>query len=317
MAAACERLAGHPQIGAVRHSRNYVSKAAVGGALQNEFLNAAATFQTSLAPAPLLAELQSIEAQLGRHRQHRWGSREIDLDLLLYDDLVLSDPALTVPHPRMAFRRFVLEPAAEIAANLVHPTTKFLVSELLMRLDHLPRHIAITGMSRQQTKSLARRAAAKSHAVLVEDSGIAEMSERIRMLRASPTCGTAIEFVEGERGYLRRVRRDYADMEVATVTEISGSWIGEGLCLAKLLLPVDELREFERSWQSELDADELDRTTLIVILHGAKNDEWPAHMPAEITQLATAPRQSPWLLLDGQDPEWALTEVVAAIEAMQ
>ena len=92
-----------------------------GPAGQEPFLNAAALLETSLPPAELLARLQRIELHLGRTRETRWAARTLDLDLLLYDNLVLNTPYLTLPHPRMAFRRFVLEPAAEVAPEMAHP----------------------------------------------------------------------------------------------------------------------------------------------------------------------------------------------------
>ncbi len=317
LAAAVELLSELPEISQVRTSGNYPSQAAVGGASQNEFLNAALTLQTSLAPATLLAALQNIENQLGRRCQDRWAPREIDLDLLLYDDQVQSDPTLVLPHPRMAFRRFVLQPAAEIAPNFVHPTTGLTVSELLTHLDRLPRRVSITGVSNRQTKRLARESAAKTNAVLVEFPGIKEPAERIAALRASPTCRTAIELLHQQRGYLRSVRRARATTDAANATEVNSSWIGEDCALAQLLLPADELKEFERTWKSEPDAEELDRTTLIVVLLVAPGDERTAAFQTEIEKVATVPGQSPWLLLDGQDPDWALREVIAAIEAMR
>ena len=84
-------------------------------------MNAAALLETDLPPAALLAALQDIERRLGRIRAERWGPRTIDLDLLLYDQLELETPELILPHPRMSFRRFVLGPAAEIAAEMAHP----------------------------------------------------------------------------------------------------------------------------------------------------------------------------------------------------
>jgi 2-amino-4-hydroxy-6-hydroxymethyldihydropteridine diphosphokinase len=88
---------------------------------QPAFLNAVAEISTSLAPAALLAALHTIEDALGRTRTVRFGPRTCDLDLLLYDDLVSGDPALLLPHPRLAERRFVLDPLAELAPMLVLP----------------------------------------------------------------------------------------------------------------------------------------------------------------------------------------------------
>jgi 2-amino-4-hydroxy-6-hydroxymethyldihydropteridine diphosphokinase len=108
----------------------------VGGPTgQGPYLNAAAAIETTLEPLVLLRVLQAIEARFGRGRTVRWGERTLDLDLLLFDDRVIDSPELTVPHPRLAERRFVLEPLAEIAPDAVEPTTGRTVSGLLRELD--------------------------------------------------------------------------------------------------------------------------------------------------------------------------------------
>jgi 2-amino-4-hydroxy-6-hydroxymethyldihydropteridine diphosphokinase len=88
------------------------------GPAQPDFLNAAVHLDTTLSPPELLAECQRIEAALGRVRDERWGPRTIDLDLLWYENATLAEPALTLPHPRMSERSFVLTPLAEIAPDL-------------------------------------------------------------------------------------------------------------------------------------------------------------------------------------------------------
>jgi 2-amino-4-hydroxy-6-hydroxymethyldihydropteridine diphosphokinase len=99
------------------------------------FLNAAAAIETALPPRELLDTLLSIERDLGRVRGGvRYGPRTIDLDLLLYDELELDEPGLTVPHPRLHERRFALEPLAELEPALVVPG-RGTVSDLLRRLD--------------------------------------------------------------------------------------------------------------------------------------------------------------------------------------
>ena len=85
---------------------------------QPSFLNAVAELETELPPRALLDRLLAVELELGRRRDGpRWGPRTIDLDLLLYDDLVIDEPGLTLPHPRLAERLFALEPLAELAAS--------------------------------------------------------------------------------------------------------------------------------------------------------------------------------------------------------
>lgn len=107
----------------------------VGYEEQGKFINAAFALETKLQPGELLGLLQSIESALNRVRTRRWGPRTIDLDILFYDDLILNDPDLTLPHPRLTERAFVLIPLAEIAPLLVHPVTGKTISYHLEALD--------------------------------------------------------------------------------------------------------------------------------------------------------------------------------------
>jgi 2-amino-4-hydroxy-6-hydroxymethyldihydropteridine diphosphokinase len=95
----------------------------VGVTDQPRFLNAAAELETDLGPRELLARLLEIERELGRERaaEKRWGPRPIDLDLLVYGEEAIDEPGLTVPHPRLAERRFALEPLHELAPELRLP----------------------------------------------------------------------------------------------------------------------------------------------------------------------------------------------------
>src|SRR5262245_50339818 len=103
---------------------------------QPPFINCAIVIETALSPQALLARAQAVEKTFGRDRAHeqRWGPRTLDIDILAYDDLVLNDPDLTLPHPRLNERAFVLVPLAEIAPTRIIAGGR--VDEALARLDN-------------------------------------------------------------------------------------------------------------------------------------------------------------------------------------
>jgi 2-amino-4-hydroxy-6-hydroxymethyldihydropteridine diphosphokinase len=94
------------------------------------FLNCAVTLETSKAPQQLMAAILGIEKAMGRQRLQNKGPRTIDIDILLFGDTTLDSPQLTIPHPAMHHRRFVLEPLAEIAPEVLHPVLKKTICEL-------------------------------------------------------------------------------------------------------------------------------------------------------------------------------------------
>ena len=109
---------------------SFLSTEPYGVTEQPQFLNAVACVRTSLTPLALLDVLLATELAMGRVRLRHWGERNIDLDLLLYEDVVLDMPRLRLPHPDMQNRDFVLLPLAEIAPELKHPTLQKTIWEL-------------------------------------------------------------------------------------------------------------------------------------------------------------------------------------------
>lgn len=137
LAAAVTRLAS---VGRITACSSLYSTAPVGVTDQPRFLNAALTLETALSPFELLGALLTLEQEFGRDRLSAVpdGPRTLDLDLVLYGDLVLHLSCLEVPHPRFVQRAFVLVPLNQIARNLRDPRTGRTVSELLQALRHAP-----------------------------------------------------------------------------------------------------------------------------------------------------------------------------------
>ena len=102
---------------------------------QGDFLNAVLMMETELSPVELLLRIKEIERLAGRKERERWGPREIDIDILLYQDYILRLSFLNIPHPYLTERDFVLVPLLEIAPDLIHPVHKRPLSEYLNRLD--------------------------------------------------------------------------------------------------------------------------------------------------------------------------------------
>ncbi len=130
---ALDLLAALPSTALTKASSFYETEP-VGVSDQPWFLNAVAQLDTELTPGQLMWNLQRLERALGRVRRERWGPRTIDLDLLLAGDWVIDEPGLTVPHPELLNRAFVLVPLVEIDPLLVHPGTGQTLLQQLARL---------------------------------------------------------------------------------------------------------------------------------------------------------------------------------------
>ncbi len=124
----------------------------------SDYLNAVIRIQTSLNPQELHAATAKIEREFGRVREHRWGDRSIDLDLLLLGSQIVDSDTLTLPHPRMTFRRFVLEPAAEIAAELIHPIANCSIEQLLEKINSPDKTMGIALTKSRNRESVASQA---------------------------------------------------------------------------------------------------------------------------------------------------------------
>lgn len=133
----CQLLAGNPGVFDLVASDPVVTAAIGGSEKQSDYLNGCIRLQSELPCVNLFNFLRQIETELGRVRNQRWASRTVDLDLLVCGSEILQchDIPLLVPHPRMSFRRFVLQPANQIAGDLVHPDSGLTINELLQHLE--------------------------------------------------------------------------------------------------------------------------------------------------------------------------------------
>jgi 3-oxoacyl-[acyl-carrier protein] reductase len=168
--AAVERMRTEPGIKVQTVSSFWETSPVGGPAGQGAYLNAAAAITTELPPQQLLAALLQIEAELDRVRTTRFGPRTLDLDILLYDNLVLHEDKLTIPHPRMHERSFMLGPLAEIAPGVVHPIFKRTITQLLSELGHRPllgKRALVTGASSGIGQAIALQLASHGADVII------------------------------------------------------------------------------------------------------------------------------------------------------
>ena len=141
---ALDRIADLPQTSIVKYSSLYETEPL--GEAKSWYINGVIELETEFTPQQLLSRLQKIESALGRRRTahtKKWASRKIDLDILLFDNDIVAEKNLQVPHPEMHRRRFVLLPLSELAPQFVHPHLGSTVAELLAGLDDTKRVLLV------------------------------------------------------------------------------------------------------------------------------------------------------------------------------
>ena len=320
---AVERLDAHPAVHVVAQSRLFLTAPVGGSGDQDEYVNAAACVETTLSPDELFDVLRNAETQLGRQRRQRWAARVVDLDLLLFDDLVIKTPRLEIPHPRMAFRRFVLAPAAQIAPDMVHPVIGWTIRQLLDHLQTARGYVAVTGMPGTGKSDLARAAATRTSSRCIADPA------------GNPglvtSCSTWEDgSIELEREWLRRraelISRD--NWPEGTQVAISDFWLGQHLAYSRVGFDQADCAELEADWYAW--QDRVVPPKLLVLLErpldqsvcrqSQRGNAQPImqldQLQAELRALFLRKGHGPILELDATKPDWALTELAAAVEAM-
>jgi len=311
---AVEQLRGTAEIESVRASSWHESTPIGGPTGQARFLNGAALLQTSLLPESLWLRLAAIEKLLGRTRRERWGPRSIDLDLLLYDDLIQSTALsidttrICVPHPRMSFRRFVLEPAVEVAPDMRHPLIGWTIAHLLNHLRMAPAYVAISGDKFSATHELAAKASQRCGWPLIEVSGAGD--ETVPASSPSLTLDRAIEFLREEAALI--ARRTWPADSPGVITSF---WIEDLLAVGDVLWP----RVIESLWH-EVSASIMPPKLLVSYSAMGVSEGGDHGLRQRIDQARQARTRrlgiGPTLWLSAENPTEAEAELVAAIQAM-
>ena len=302
---AVESLAAQAGVCAVRRSP-WRETAPVGGPLgQGAFLNGAAVLETALPPERLLDVLRAVERQFGRVRQQRWGPRSLDLDLLLYDQWVLESPDLVIPHPRMAWRRFVLESAAEVAGEMVHPGFGRSVAELLNHLNDAACYLAIGGPIGVGKTTFAREIGSRVAGQLVLDPCDDAQSER--------TLAQELDALERRR---RRLAEAALPPPDGSHWLVSDFWLPQSLASAGVWLPAEQRVAYGRAWEEARRTVPAPKLTVLLDPPSAMTVGSGETIRRAILQQAAQTGQGPIYRLTASSTADRLAEVLAAIESM-
>jgi 2-amino-4-hydroxy-6-hydroxymethyldihydropteridine diphosphokinase len=280
-------------------SRPYQTKPVGGPPGQDDFLNAALRINTTLSPQQLLKLLQDVEAELGRERVERWSQRTIDLDLLLYDSLILNHDNLQIPHPHMSFRRFVLEPAAEIAGTLIHPQNGWTIQQLLNHLESSVNYLALVGPPGCGKTNLVKRVTKR-------------LSGQSLLTPAAPevtTIESEIKLIEQRDVVLAR----FNTTEPSNFA-ISDFWLAQSVAYLACQPDAETTDPLPAGVHETLSG--AHQPKLRILIDDAATD-LEKGIQQQLRDLALQPQQGPLLHLTTADPEVLLQEVEAAVQSMR
>lgn len=320
---AIELLTAEPHVSNLKRSA-WHETAPVGGPVgQPAFLNGAVAFDSSLASDQLHAVLRQVEDRLGRRRNERWAARSIDLDLLLYGDEVSVTTSLNVPHPRMAFRRFVLEPAAEVAPEMVHPALGWTIARLLDHCRTARPYVALMALAGCGKTALAESLAKTSGGRFIADPA----GFSVDLDEPNPT-GHArqreIQFLDRRSGVL-----DTRAWPSGDAPAVSDFYFDQSLAYARVELDADGYEAVHRAWAAA--HGRVVSPKLLVVLDESADDPPPAptsreqpddepprdRLRRELLSLAARRDIGPVLYSGGMSPLAQFEEIQAALAAMQ
>ncbi len=322
-------LRGHPGIQLAAVSSFHETKPVGGPAGQPSFLNAACVLDCSLSPEALWEVLQEIEAQHGRRREEFWGPRTLDLDLLLYENIVLSTPNLELPHPRMAWRRFVLEGAAEVAGEMRHPTIGWTISRLLAHLHTALPYVAIAGPIAAGKTHLAQSLGESTSARLIAETLDQQRLETFYANWAGNAWNTELEFLRRRTELLLSAAPFWSDRDRLAISDF---WFDQSSAFARIWLGESQWSSYYHLWLQA--RQKVVQPKLIVLLDAPAevlmdrirrrarpgeqhlNPDQAQRIRQAILAQAMQPDLGPVLKLTSTDAGSARNEVLAAIHAM-
>ena len=257
------------------------------------------------------------------------GRGPIDLDLLLYDNLTLADRDLVIPHPRMAWRRFVLEPAAEVAPEMLHPGTGWTIARLLDHLNQTPWYLAIAGPIGVGKSYLAGEIAEKSGARLLAEQFDAGRLEAFYRNPSSHAWQIELEFLEQRARQLAIGQPEWSRQDRPTVSDF---WFEQSLAFASVWLAAEQWPAYLARWDELQPPVVRPRLTVLLrapleaMLARIRARGRPGEELLTIEQLRriehaledqAAAAEGPVLRLDALDKKAAVVELAAAVEAMR
>ncbi|HVA51307.1 MAG TPA: 2-amino-4-hydroxy-6-hydroxymethyldihydropteridine diphosphokinase [Pirellulales bacterium] len=285
---------------------SWMESSHVGGPPQPDYLNGAALIETSLGPFDLLDRLQQIERAAGRVRTVYWGPRTLDLDLLLYDDAVVETDRLRLPHPRLAFRRFVLLPAAEIAPTMLHPVFFTTIAALLRNWELTKPYLALLGPPACGKTRLASEIAARTGCRLLPDPVAAGVDS------AGPELAREIEFLACRSHAL--ARQTWPDVNGWTVSDF---WLAQSLAWWAAEHAEGDMPQIEDAYRGYCSQAVPARFVVAINLDGATadvaKDEFGERLRKAMRGLAGRGGLPPVLWLSTRDWEKAVVEVLAVL----
>lgn len=318
---AIERLEATEGIAVLARSP-WLETAPVGGpGEQPAFLNGAAILETTLDAESLARRLHEIETELGRRRTVRWDARALDLDLLLYDDLAIESPQLVVPHPRMAVRRFVLEPAAQIAGDWVHPTIGWTIARLWRHLTGAIGYLAIAGVPGSGKTKLAEQLTKEGSARLIADPP----TDSPGMGGGEPPGDSSSPAAPREIEFLVR-RQKLLDRETwpeSNVWAVSDFWFDQSLAWSAVSLDSSGQAAVLEKWNCA--SSTIVPPKLLIVLKsgeeairsGPEGADERQRLSDALNRLARRPGVGPVLWLPADDWETTVREAAAALVSMQ